>query len=297
MTHLLNVDTLNFEQLQRLVERALLFKGKKAWPQHSKHRMAALFYENSTRTRISFELAAVNLSIPVIHFDSAGSSESKGEVFQDTFSNLVAMGLDLFVVRHRQEEFYKILLPLCPPGVHLINAGDGAHAHPSQALLDLMTLREHKPLLPDCKVAIVGNISHSRVAKSLQFLFQQIGLRDLVLVAPPLWQPSSVIFGKVTDSLEEGLDNADVVICLRIQKERFLNDDHLDLDTYIRQFRLTASRLLAAKKDVIVMHPGPLNRGLELDSEIADGKHSCILQQVTNGVFMRMAIIDWLLGS
>lgn len=296
MQHFLKIDALSLDTVHQLIDRAEAFKrgSRKCY---ADYRLVTLFYENSTRTRISFELAAHHLSIPVVHFDNAASSEKKGESFEDTLANLQAMGLHLFVMRHSQEDFFHTLVAKASPAMHIINAGDGKNEHPSQAMLDLMTICAHKPKAPSLKIAIVGNISHSRVAHSLMALFQLVGVGDLVLVAPKMWQPEALPFGRVTDSLDEGLKDADVVICLRIQKERLLSQEHIDLLSYKQNFSVTCDRLAIAKPDVAIMHPGPINRGLELTSEVADSKHSLILEQVTNGVFMRMAIIDALLSK
>lgn len=297
MKHFLEINQFSSTQAERLLQRAKDFKNGKAHPSFSKHRLANLFYENSTRTRVSFELAADNLSIPVVNFDLNNSSESKGEIIEDTLSTLAAMGIDLFVIRHKQDGLQKQLAHHFGDSIHIINAGDGQHEHPSQAFLDLMTIQEIKPALPKLKVAIIGNLRHSRVANSLQHLFSLMNIGELVLVAPELWQPKNAIFGKVTTSLREGIENADVIICLRVQHERLLETEHLDLSTYRQDYALTADKLAWAKPDAMVMHPGPVNRGVEIDSCIVDGPQSVILRQVNNGVFMRMAIISSLLDN
>ena len=178
---------------------------------------------------------------------------------------------------------------------HVINAGDGQHAHPSQAMLDLMTITEKKPNLSDLKITIVGDIAHSRVANSLQCLFKLMGVGEVCLVAPSCWQPAVIHYGWVTDSLVEGLQQADVVIGLRVQKERLAEGEALDLPHYRAHYALTQDALRFAKTDVMVMHPGPINRGVEIDHEVADGPHSAILTQVHNGVYMRMAILESLI--
>jgi aspartate carbamoyltransferase catalytic subunit len=177
-------------------------------------------------------------------------------------------------------------------GVHIINAGDGTNEHPSQALLDIMTILERKPSLGSLKIVIVGNIKHSRVANSLQRMLAELKPAELIMVAPTIWQPSAVDFGRVTSSLSDGLEGADVIICLRVQRERLAADENIDLASYRRNFALTKTTLAYAKKDAMLMHPGPVNRGVEIDSDVADGLQSHILQQVTNGVFMRMAILE-----
>lgn len=297
MNHFLEISQLSRQQIESLLDRSLFFKQQHKYPSYTQHTVAHLFYENSTRTRVSFELAANHLSMPVIHLDLQTSSESKGEVIEDTMKTLAAMGIRYFVVRHQQDGLQQYLADILGNSVRIINAGDGQHAHPSQALLDMMTVMEQKPQLNKLKVVILGNIKHSRVANSFQCICSKLGVGELVLVAPTPWQPQTVHYGRVTDNLREGLNDADVVICLRVQQERLLVSDHLNLDFYRRDFALTQKTLAYAKSDVMVMHPGPMNRGIEIDSDVADGANSFILQQVANGVFARMAIFDTLIRS
>ncbi|STX50615.1 aspartate carbamoyltransferase [Legionella busanensis] len=297
MNHFLEISQLTINEIENLLKRALFFKQLGIYPNFSKHKLANLFYENSTRTRVSFELAANHLSIYPVNFTLAASSESKGESIIDTIQTLAAMGISLFVIRHQQDGLQNQLAAQVGPGIHIINAGDGKHAHPSQAMLDLMTIKEKKSNLQQLKVAIVGDLRHSRVANSLQYLFSLTGIKELMLVAPSIWQPSQVHYGQVTDSLKEGIKDADVIICLRIQNERLSSSEVINLDTYRANYAITAEVLQYAKKDVMIMHPGPINRGVEIDSDVADGSQSCILHQVTNGVFMRMAIIESLLAQ
>ncbi|KTC68136.1 aspartate carbamoyltransferase [Legionella birminghamensis] len=297
MNHFLDINQLSAAQIYQLLERAQAFKqGKASYPVYSQYCMANLFYENSTRTRVSFEMAAAHLSMQVINLDLGRSSESKGEVIEDTIRNLAAMGINLFTIRHSQNLLPQELAAVLADDIHLINAGDGTNQHPSQAMLDLMTILEHKPDLSSLKIALIGNLRHSRVANSLQVLFSLMGVKELRLIAPQLWQPQKLHFGQVTESLQDGLSDADVVICLRVQRERLLDNESLDLSTFRRYFALTPDSIKWAKPDAIVMHPGPVNRGVEIDSEIVDGKQSVILQQVSNGVFMRMAIIESLIA-
>ena len=297
MHHLLEISHWSHHDIVGLIHRALYFKKNEVYPGYPQFPVADLFYENSTRTRVSFELAANNLMMPVVNLDLNSSSESKGEVIDDTFKTLVAMGIKLFVIRHAQEGVPHRLAEICGDAVHIINAGDGTHAHPSQALLDLMTIIEKKPDLSLLKIAIVGNIRHSRVANSLQCLCALLGVGELTLIAPQIWQPTSLHFGRVTSSLHDGIKDADVVICLRVQQERLKACEHLDLSTYHRDYALTRESLAYAKSGAMVMHPGPINRGVEIDNDVADGPQSYILQQVTNGVFMRMAILEYLVNS
>ncbi len=293
MKHFLEISQLTHADVTRLVDRAIEFKLQAHYPQFSEMTLANLFYEPSTRTRISFEMAAKNLGIRVVNMDFAQSSETKGEIIEDTIHTLFAMGIHLFVIRHSQNGLPQSMAGTVLPGLHVINAGDGVHEHPSQALLDLMTIIQHKPDLAQVKVAIVGDILHSRVASSLQSLCALMGVGNLVLVAPEIWHPhASPLYGAVTSSLKEGVQDADVVIALRVQQERLKADETLDLKAYHAAYAITKTSLAWAKPDVMVMHPGPLNRGVEIDSDVADGPRSAILEQVKNGVFVRMAILE-----
>ncbi|WP_115711219.1 aspartate carbamoyltransferase catalytic subunit [Legionella sainthelensi] len=296
MNHFLEISQLSRQQIESILQRSIYFKHQKNHPSYGTSTVAHLFYENSTRTRVSFELAANRLSMPVVNLALQSSSETKGEVIEDTVRTLAAMGIQFFVIRHEQEGLQQNLADKIGNSIHIINAGDGTHAHPSQALLDMMTIMEQKPRLDQLKIAILGNIKHSRVANSFQCICAQLGVGELVFVAPELWQPKTLNYGRVTSNLRDGLTDADVVICLRVQRERLLESDHLDLDSFRRDFTLTQDRLDYAKPDVMVMHPGPINRGIEIESEVADGARSFILQQVTNGVFVRMAIFDALIA-
>lgn len=297
MNHFLEISQLSRQHIESLLERSFSFKQQHNYPSYKHHTVANLFYENSTRTRVSFELAANHLSMPVVNLDLQNSSETKGEVIEDTIKTLAAMGIRTFVIRHKEEGLQQNLADKLGNEIHIINAGDGTHAHPSQALLDIMTIYEQKPHLEQLKIAVLGNIRHSRVANSFQCICRALGIGELVLVAPKLWQPQSLHYGRVTDNLRDGLDDADVIICLRVQQERLLAEDHLDLDTYRNEFALTQKSLAYAKPDAMVMHPGPMNRGVEIDSDVADGAHSFILRQVANGVFARMAVFDALLRA
>jgi aspartate carbamoyltransferase catalytic subunit len=292
MKHFLDIDQLSQTCAQQLIQRALDFKKKSLYPNYADYTVANLFYEHSTRTRVSFELAATNLAMRVVNVDLQQSSEQKGETLDDTIRTLVAMGIQLFVLRHVQDGLPQTIASLYEEGVHIVNAGDGQHAHPSQAMLDMMTILEQKKQLHSLKIALVGDLRHSRVANSLQKIAALMGVGELVLVAPEVWQPKTVHFGRMTTSLQEGLAKADVVVCLRVQRERLLANEQLDLTTYRRDYAITRDRMNSAKTDVMVMHPGPMNRGIEIDSDVADGPQSFILQQVQNGVFMRMAILD-----
>lgn len=295
MEHFLSIQQFSQTEALSLIERALVLKQTQNFPEFPQHSLVNLFYENSTRTRVSFELAAKHLQLKVINLDIAHSSESKGEEIRDTIHTIGAMGVNLAVIRHVDEGLPRTMAECAPKGLHVINAGDGTHAHPSQALLDMMTILEKKTHLDQIKVAIVGNLKHSRVANSLQAACQLFQVKTVALVAPSIWLPSDPVYGYTTTSLQEGLADADVVVALRIQHERFQSCDQLNLAQYRENFAITSEHLHWAKKDAMIMHPGPMNRGVEIDSDVADGKQSCIWEQVKNGVFMRMAIIERLL--
>lgn len=300
MRHFLDISQLSEDDVLKLIARANDFKQQSTslssvMAMYNDYTVANLFYENSTRTRISFELAAKKLGLSCINFDLERSSVSKGETIEDTFRTLMAMGVDLFVLRHQENGIFNRLSSICD-SVHLINAGEGNKAHPSQAMIDMMTILEYKKELSQLKIVVIGDVKHSRVAHSFQQVCALMSVGELVFVAPPKWLPKEMSFGRMTSSLQDGLSNADVVMCLRIQHERLDTGDELDLDTYRRSYALNAATLKLAQKNAIVMHPGPINRGVEIDNEVADGLQSCILQQVKNGVFMRMAIFDRLLS-
>lgn len=297
MKHFLEISQLSSDLVKKFILRALEFKKTGQYPSYSNNILANLFYENSTRTRVSFMLAANNLRIASINLDLQHSSEKKGESFEDTILNLSAMGVNLFVIRHNQNGFSQALANSLLGDEHIINAGDGTHSHPSQAMLDFMTIFEHKKHLKDLKIAIVGNISHSRVANSLQSLSSLMEVGELALVAPEAWQPESTQYGYVTSSLKDGLADADVIITLRVQNERLLDNQKISVAAYHDNYGITSKTIKYAKKDVMIMHPGPINRGVEIDSDIADGENSFILQQAKNGVFMRMAILESLLSQ
>jgi len=248
------------------------------------------FYEPSTRTRSSFEIASKRLSADSISISSSSSSMVKGETLIDTARNLEAMNPDVIVIRHPSAGAPHMLARLLKTSV--INAGDGMHAHPTQALLDLMTVREKKGYIKGLRIAIIGDISHSRVARSDCIGFTKMGA-DVVLAGPPTMIPKGIESLGVTVACnsDEAVKDADVIIMLRIQKERQKSFLYPSDREYSRIFGLNAERLKKASKDVLIMHPGPINRGVEISSEVADGPYSIILDQVTNGVSVRMALL------
>jgi aspartate carbamoyltransferase catalytic subunit len=257
---------------------------------------ANLFFEPSTRTRLSFELAEKRLSADTVNFQTTGSSVSKGETLKDTARNIEAMGIHLVVVRHQASGAPHYLARNLKAGV--VNAGDGTHEHPTQGLLDLYTMREHKGRVTGLRVAILGDIAHSRVARSNIWGLTKLGA-NVVVAGPPTMMPRDVErFGiTVAKSVDEALEGTDVVNILRIQLERQRSSLYSTLREYARVYGVTQERLRRAKADVLVMHPGPMNRGVEIAQDVADGEHSVILEQVTNGVAVRMGVLYLLAGQ
>jgi len=258
-----------------------------------------LFFENSTRTRTTFEIAANRLSADVINLDISTSSTAKGESLLDTIDNLVAMQADIFVVRHSVSKAPIEIAQHVPDHVHVVNAGDGSHQHPTQGLLDMYTMRHFKKDFKGLKVAIIGDIVHSRVAKSNIFALRTLGCEDIRVIGPESLLPKDLdMLGvKVFHSMEEGLKGVDVVMTLRIQKERMEAGQVPEGEAFFKQYGLTPARLALAKPDAIVMHPGPMNRGVEIDSAVADGPQSVILNQVTFGIAVRMAVMSIVAGN
>ncbi len=258
-----------------------------------------LFFENSTRTRTTFELAAKRLSADLVNLDIRNSATSKGESLLDTIRNIEAMGCDMFVVRHSSSSAAHFIAKYCAPHISVINAGDGRHAHPTQAMLDMLTIRQHKPDFTPLKIAIVGDIKHSRVARSEIHALTTLCTGEIRLIAPHTLMPSGIeqMGVNVYNTMEQGLKDVDVVIMLRLQHERMNTALLPSVREYYARYGLTEERLKLAKPDAIVMHPGPVNRGVEIDSQVADGPQSVILQQVTNGVAVRMAVMAMTMAS
>ena len=255
-----------------------------------------LFYEPSTRTRTSFEIAEKRLSADTLNVAVAASSVLKGETLVDTARNIEAMSPDMIVLRHASSGACHLLSRICKS--RIINAGDGMHEHPTQALLDAFTIREHKKTIEGLKVAIVGDLLHSRVLRSNVLLLTKLGANVWVCGPPTLVPPGIECLGvHVTTSVEEAVADADVIMMLRIQQERMQGAFFPSLREYFNVFGMTAARVSRAKPDVIIMHPGPMNRGVEIASEVADGPYSVILEQVANGVAVRMAVLYLLAGG
>lgn len=298
MKHLLSIDQFSKSGILETLYTAQQFldnKGKliSVEPILKGKTLVNCFFENSTRTRCSFEIAAKRLGATVINFDTASSSTQKGETLLDTIKTLAAMGADYFVVRHKEngivEQFASQL-----PDVFFINAGDGNHAHPSQALLDMLTIQQQKPNLTELNVAIIGDIKHSRVANSAITALHILGVNQIRIAGPKPLLPTTFNGVVVADDLASALQDADVIMALRIQKERITNAETPNPQAYFQQFGLTTESIKHAKPNAIIMHPGPINRDIEIASEIADSSQSVILQQVTNGVAVRMAVLSQL---
>jgi len=253
-----------------------------------------LFFEHSTRTRTTFEIAARRLSADVFNLDITRSSTSKGESLLDTINNLTAMQADMFVVRHATSGAPYLIAQHVAPHIHVINAGDGRHAHPTQGLLDMYTIRHYKREFANLRVAIVGDILHSRVARSDIHALTTLGVPEVRAVGPLTLLPSGLeeMGVRVCTRLEEGIKDADVIIMLRLQNERMRGALLPSAQEFFRNYGLTPDKLRLAKPDAIVMHPGPMNRGVEIDSHVADGAQSVILPQVTFGIAVRMAVLS-----
>lgn len=274
----------------RDVKKVPLLRGKSVFN---------LFFENSTRTRTTFEIAAKRLSADVINLDIARSSTAKGETLLDTVANLSAMHADMFVVRHSESGAPHLIAQHCAPHVHVVNAGDGRHAHPTQGLLDMYTIRHFKGDFRNLTVAIVGDIVHSRVARSDIHALNILGVPEIRAVGPKTLVPGDLrdMGVRVCHDMAEGVKGADVVIMLRLQNERMNGGMLPSSGEFFKHFGLTPEKLALAKPDAIVMHPGPINRGVEIASEVADGKSSVILPQVTFGIAVRMAVMAILAGN
>jgi aspartate carbamoyltransferase catalytic subunit len=308
LQHLLTLEGLPAPVIDRILDTALPFvsiaeRDVKKVPLLRGKTVFNLFFENSTRTRTTFEIAAKRLSADVINLNIGVSSTSKGETLLDTIDNLVAMNADMFVVRHAQSGAPHLIASHLhatgKPHVHVINAGDGRHGHPTQGLLDLYTIRHYKRDFRALSVAIVGDVLHSRVARSLIQGLTTLGTPDVRVIAPKTLLPARVeaMGVRVHHDMRAGLAGCDVVVMLRLQSERMKGALLPSSGEYFRYYGLTADKLALAKPDAIVMHPGPMNRGVEIDSAVADGERSVILPQVTFGIAVRMAVMSMIAGG
>jgi len=303
LRHLLTTEGLPAEMIRHILDTADQFvsvseREVKKVPLLRGKSIFNVFFENSTRTRTTFEIAAKRLSADVINLNVGASSTSKGETLLDTVWNLQAMDADMFVVRHSESGAPNLIARHVKPGVAVVNAGDGRHAHPTQGLLDMYTIRHYKRDFSRLTVAIVGDMLHSRVARSQIHALKTLGVPDLRVIGPRTLIPTDVeaMGVRVFTDQREGLRGCDVVIMLRLQNERMNGALLPSAGEFFKCYGLTTEKLALAKPDAIVMHPGPMNRGVEIDSSVADGRQSVILPQVTFGIAVRMAVMS-MLGS
>ncbi|MFA6036870.1 MAG: aspartate carbamoyltransferase catalytic subunit [Legionellales bacterium] len=303
MRHLLTLEQLKAQDLNHILSLAEQFltpdrKIVENPPAYLQNKTVVnLFFEPSTRTRSTFELAAKKLGAYVLNLDIEKSSTQKGESLQDTALTMQAMQCDIFVVRHRQAGAPQFVADILNENSHVINAGDGAHAHPTQALLDMLTIKQYKKDFKNLSVAIVGDVLHSRVANSDIQALKILGVSDIRVIAPEKLLPENPKNLGVTvfHDLKTGLKDVDVVMVLRPQLER-MTENFFSKDDYVKNYCITLNNLTYAKKDAIVMHPGPVNRDIEIASDVIESPQSVILQQVTNGVAVRMAVMTLLLN-
>ena len=302
--HLLSLEGLPAEILRQILDTAQSFVGVtqrevKKVPLLRGKAIFNLFFEPSTRTRTTFEIAAKRLSADVVNLAINISSTTKGETMLDTVANLSAMQADMFVVRHAESGAPYLIARHVAPEIHVVNAGDGRHAHPTQGLLDMFTIRHYKKDFTGLRVGIVGDILHSRVARSQIHALTTLGVPEIRVIGPKTLLPSHVegLGVHVYHDMAKGLKDLDVVMMLRVQNERMQGTLLPSAQEFFKFYGLTAEKLALAKPDAIVLHPGPMNRGVEIDSEVADGKQSVILPQVTFGIAIRMAVMSILAGN
>ncbi|MGH8084041.1 MAG: aspartate carbamoyltransferase catalytic subunit [Lysobacter sp.] len=301
LQHLLTLEHLPRTQLIALLDRAQHFAdGHDDRQALAGTAICTLFFEPSTRTRLSFQLAAQRLGADVLNFDVSTSSARKGETARDTLKTIEAMGVRGFIIRHQDDGAVAALAEVANPGTGLVNAGDGRSSHPTQGLLDMLTLRQAKgDDFSRLKVLIVGDVRHSRVARSDLHALRALGTGEIRVCGPQMLLPDDATLDgcSVGHDLDAALDGVDAVMMLRLQRERM--DDGLiaSLDDYHRDYGLTAARLRRAAADAVVLHPGPINRGIEITDEVADGPQSLVLRQVGNGVAARMAVLEALLSG
>jgi aspartate carbamoyltransferase catalytic subunit len=304
LKHLLSIEGLPKTILNQILDTAESFAGVserevKKVPLLRGKTVCNIFFENSTRTRTTFEIAAKRLSADVVSLNVGTSSQAKGETILDTVDNLIAMHADMFVVRHAQSGAAHFIARHVPSHIHVINAGDGRHSHPTQGLLDVFTIRRHKREFHNLRVAIVGDVLHSRVARSEIHALTTLGVPEVRVIAPKTLLPADVerLGVQVFHDMRAGLKDVDVVMMLRLQNERMSGALLPSAQEYFKCYGLTQEKLALAKSDAIVMHPGPMNRGVEIDSSVADGSQSVILPQVTYGIAVRMAVMSILAGN
>ena len=299
--HLLTLEGLPAEILRQILDTAKSFVGIKVKkvPLLRGRSVFNVFFEPSTRTRTTFEIAAKRLSADVINLNISTSSQSKGESLLDTVDNLSAMHADMFVVRHNESGAPHFIARHVAPDIHVINAGDGRHSHPTQGLLDMYTIRHYKGEFSRLRVAIVGDVLHSRVARSQIHALTTLGCPEIRVIGPKTLLPAGVdrLGVQVYHDMRQGLKDVDVVMMLRLQNERMQGALLPSAEEFYKFYGLTDDKLAVAKPDAIVLHPGPMNRGVEIDSSVADGKQSVILPQVTFGIAIRMAVMSIMAGN
>ena len=298
LSHFLNIKELPKSYIEDIISRSEEIHNNSNIRKYSENVVASLFFEPSTRTKTTFELASKRLSSNFINIDISNSSTAKGESIIDMVKTIEAMNCQMFVVRHSVPGTAHYIAESVSKNISVINAGDGSNEHPTQAMLDVFTIKKHKGGFQDLKISIVGDILHSRVAKSLIYALNTLGTKQINIVGPQKLIPEDYQELNVNyfSNMDEGIDDADVIIMLRLQKER-MHDALISLDTYYDDYGLNESRLKYAKDDVIVMHPGPINRGIEIESTVADGPNSVILNQVSYGISVRMAIMSMLFDN
>jgi aspartate carbamoyltransferase catalytic subunit len=304
LKHLLTIEGLPAQVVLQILDTARSFvsvteQEVKKVPLLRGKAIFNLFFEPSTRTRTTFEIAAKRLSADVVNLNIATSSQTKGETMLDTVANLTAMNADMFVVRHSQSGAAHLIARHVGPNIHVVNAGDGRHAHPTQALLDVFTIRHYKGDFSELRVAIVGDVLHSRVARSEIHALNVLGAKEVRVIGPRTLLPRHVqdLGVSVFHDVRAGLQGVDVIIMLRLQNERMGGPLLPSAGEYFKYYGLTPDKLALARPDAIVMHPGPMNRGVEIDSAVADGGQSVILPQVTFGIAVRMAVMGILAGN
>lgn len=303
LKHLLSIEGLPKRVLNEILDTAESFVGiaereVKKVPLLRGKTVCNIFFENSTRTRTTFEIAAKRLSADVLNLNVSTSSQSKGESILDTINNLIAMHADMFVVRHHQSGAAHLIAKHVPEHISVVNAGDGRHSHPTQGLLDVFTIRKYKPDMHNLRVAIIGDVLHSRVARSEIHALTTLGVPEVRVIAPKTLLPSNIekLGVQVFHDMNAGLKDVDVVMMLRLQNERMSGAMLPSQQEYFNTYGLTQQKLANAKPDAIVMHPGPMNRGVEIESSVADGEQAVILPQVTYGIAVRMAVMSILSG-
>lgn len=297
LKHLVTMETLSNEEVLGLIKRGIQFKNGEVEIIHDRTYYASnLFFEDSTRTHKSFEMAELRLGMGMIDFDARTSSVNKGETLYDTILTMSALGVDICVIRHSEVDYYKQLIDSPTIQTSIVNGGDGSGQHPSQSLLDLMTIYQEFGQFEGLKIAIAGDINHSRVAKSNMQILKRLGA-TIYFTGPSQWYSDEFdIYGQHVD-LDDVIDELDVLMLLRVQHERHDGHDSFSKEDYNRQFGLTESRYQHLKEEAIVMHPAPVNRDVEIDDHLVEAPKSRIVSQMTNGVFVRMAILEAVLNG